>query len=393
MTFYVSKSLAHGGIRFGVSPRHTVDQIDTEARLSTGPAGEYLRGRGSSFFFADTRPIGSPHLVSTPSISSTPFLSSLKPADRKGWLLIGLMILGVIFVLLGFSVVLTKGPQGWVEVVLGMGMIATPLVMTAQKRRQLRLQEEKERAEREERERRQREMLGSYGTALEALRRDPNDETLQTVTAERERLELPYDMWSEIARRSVLDIGFKRLGKPELPTLISRAANAVGLSIEDEQRVKRALYETVLWHFLAADRLGDVQEKQLASIGSALGIPEPNAYAEEFKRLRGISRENLPRVDCPIPLGFHEYCIHMTRGADCAVYVTNKRIIIDTAKKRTEVALTQIDDVELNVDANQLTITIARPNKPIHLQLEQPIYTAALIDLATTIDERPRSFA
>jgi len=31
--------------------------------------------------------------------------------------------------------------------------------------------------------------------------------------------------------------------------------------------------------------------------------------------------------------------------------------------------------------------------KPLRLVLEQPIYTASMIDIATTINERPRGFA
>jgi hypothetical protein len=76
----------------------------------------------------------------------------------------------------------------------------------------------------------------------------------------------------------------------------------------------------------------------------------------------------------------------------CSVYVTNKRLIVD-GSRRIEVPLSQIDDLEVDIDNNLLTVTIARPNKPLRMQVEQPIYTAALIDIATTLDERPRSFA
>jgi hypothetical protein len=394
VTFYVQKSLAHGGIRFGVSPRQGLEEIDSVGSLSTGPAGEFLRRRTSGFFFADTRPIGAPKLAETPSAASMPFWSSLRPADRKGWALLGLMALGIVFLLLGFAVIINKGPQGWLEVILGMAMIATPLVLTARKRRQLRLQEEKERAEREERERRHREMLSAYVNALEALRRDTTKETLAAATRERERLELPYDLWSEIARRTVLEIGFKELARRhDVGEPVQRAAEAVGLSSADQARVRRELYEVVLWHFLADDRLGSVQTRLLAAIAASLGINDLDPNAEQFNALRGITKESVPRIECALPLGFREHCIHVARGPDCTLYVTNKRVVVETPKKQDDVELTQIDDVEVNVDENRLTITPARPGKPIVLRVEQPVYTAALIDLATTIDERPRSFA
>ena len=62
-------------------------------------------------------------------------------------------------------------------------------------------------------------------------------------------------------------------------------------------------------------------------------------------------------------------------------------------RKTLEVPLQRIDDVEVDTDQRILTVQVAKPDPPIQLQLDQQIYTAALIDLATKIDERPRSFA
>jgi len=101
-------------------------------------------------------------------------------------------------------------------------------------------------------------------------------------------------------------------------------------------------------------------------------------------------------------LKFREYCIHATRGTllnekgaargTGSLFVTNKRVHID-AKRSVDVELMQIDDVEVDFDRNLLTIKAAMPKKPVIMKVEQPIYTAALIDLATTIDERPKGFA
>jgi len=403
VTFYIQKSLALGPIRFGVSPRQVLADIDDDPRSSTGASGEFLGRRATGFYFADTRAVGAPSLPVSRSISSMPFLSSLRPADLRGWGYIALLALGVILFLLGFAVVVRKGAQGWIEVILGTAMIATPLVLTAQKRRQLRQQEEKERAAREERERREREMLASYVEALEQLRRTPSQETLRAATAERERLELPYNIWSPLARNVVLDIGFKTLDL----RLMSEASRAVGLSSDDERGVRLDIYRTFIWHLLADDRLSDAPERPLSERRKGFetadrDLPTESQAIEEFWKLRGVTRDTLPRQQCGIPLKFREYCIHSTRGTmlnekgapqgTYSFFVTNKRLIAN-GRNPIEVELTGIDDVEVDIDHNTLTVTMARPAKPLRMQVEQTIYTAAIIDLATTLDERSREFA
>src|ERR1700737_1143246 len=80
VVFYVQKSLAHGPIRFGVSPRRALDEIDSEAALSTGPKGEFARRSGEGFFFSGSpAPIVEPQIPVEKSISSTPFWLSLRP--------------------------------------------------------------------------------------------------------------------------------------------------------------------------------------------------------------------------------------------------------------------------------------------------------------------------
>jgi hypothetical protein len=201
----------------------------------------------------------------------------------------------------------------------------------------------------------------------------------------------------------VLEIGFKSLD----PRLMSEASRAVGLSSDDESGVRLDIYRTFIWHLLADDRLGVAQERPLSEFRKGFEIqdrdlPVESQAIEEFRKLRGITRQNLPRQQCGIPLKYGEYCIHGTRGTmlnekgapqgPCSFYVTNRRLIAD-GKNPIEIVLTQIDDVEVDVDDNTLTVTVARPGKPLRMQMEQTIYTAAIIDLATTIDERSREFA
>lgn len=412
MTFYVRKSLAHGPIRFGVSPRLPLPEIDDDPSLSTGPGGEFLRRRTHGFFLADSRAIGAPEIPRPSSIASTPFWASMSPDDAKGWALIGMMGIGLLFVLLGLGVIVNKGPQGFIPLVLGLILIGIPIFITAQKRSAIRSQEDRERAEREERDRQNREVIGSYATALERLREDPSESNMLAAAREREKLELSYKHWRPLAKRSVLHIGFDALaqlgpkGAKEVGKLIEKAGSAVGLDKADSRDVKVDLYRVAVWHLLADDRLGTVQAGEMETLRQGFGITDEHleqelAAIQEFDRLRGITRDELPREECGISLQFREHCIYTTpcrviprKGGpeEGRIILTNKRLIVES-KRRVEVALSRVDDVEVDSDTHLLRVVAARPDPPIELQTAQPIYSAALIDIATTIDERPKGFA
>ena len=411
MTFYVKKALAHGPIRFGVSPRQPLDEIDTDPSLSTGPGGDFLRRRTHGFFLADTRGIGAPDIPRPSSIAHTSFFSSMAPQDNRGWALIGLMGFGAFLALWGLMVMVRIGPQGLILVIFGLAMIGVPVFITAQKRRAIRVLEDKDRAEREERDRVNREIIASYSSALERVRENPTDANLLAAAREREKLELSYKHWRPLAKRTVLHIGFDALAASgpasaaEVGKLIDRSGSAVGLDKADCRDVKVDLYQVVLWHLLADDRLGPVQQKEMETLRRGLGITEEHLEHElqassEFDRLRGITRDELPKEECGIALQFREHCIHATPGrvftrsvpTEGKILLTNKRLIVD-GKRRVELVLSRIDDVEVDADSNMLRVIAARPDPPVELQVETPIYTAALIDIATTIDDRPRSFA
>jgi hypothetical protein len=234
---------------------------------------------------------------------------------------------------------------------------------------------------------------------------------MKAATREREQLELSYKHWRPVAKRTVLHLGFDALGRlgankaDEVSKFMDRAGQAVGLDKPDTVDVKLDLYQTVVWHLLADDRVGPVQIAELESLRRGFAFSEESTSdehfaIEQFDRLRGVTRDNLPKQECALPLQFREHCIHTTRGQihgtksadDCVVYLTNKRLVIDTRKKR-DIPLARIDDVDVDVNANVLTVQVAKPDAPLRLTVEQPLYTAALIDLATTLDERPRSFA
>ncbi len=426
MTFYIRKALPNGRIRFGVSPRSPLAEIDPSPDLSTGGRGEFLRKRLSGFYFADNRlSVLAPQLLEKGGIRATPFLKSVFDGTRRGWLFLGLTLFGTLLVLLGLAVVARKGVQGWIEVILGAILITVPLVLTAQTRRRIHEQEERERTAREEEEKRHRALLSSYTTALERLRQNPGRNTLEAATHERDKLTLPYDVWSPYARRTALEIAFEALGRltpaksEELGALVTHVTSAVGLAPADGLGVKLDLYRTAVWHLLADDRLGETQADELRKLrdGLAIGendIPFEARVIDEFARLRGITKLNLPKQTCAdLRLGFHEHCLHASRGSvlrkvwervhgkpiakfvpaePCTIFVTNRRIVV-AGKKGREIPLGKIDDVEVDADQNVLTIHTARTLADSDVQVEDPIYTAALLDLATTLDERPHGLA
>ena len=389
-------------------------------------AGEFIRRKTSGFYFAENRlQAGGPTFpTGGQTTASTPFWQSVYDGTTRGWVFLSMTILGLLLLLLGFANI-TKGNQaGWTLVIIGLLLIGVPFFMTAQVRRKLREEEERERTQREQEEQRNRQVLSAYIEALENLRKDPTDDTLDAVAAERQQLDLPYEIWSGYARSTVLHLGFEtlhRLGparSDEMNDLVSRAARAAGLKPAHELAIKLDLYKTVVWHLLADDRLGEAQSEELKHIRKGLDIwdkdvPEEQHAMKEFDRLRGVARTNLPSTECQVPLKIHENCIHMTKGSvvktikqrvdgkrveqrvpsDAAeIFITNRRVIVQ-GKKTQEIPLPKIDDIELDMDEYVMTVKAAREIGQVNLQMEDAIYTAAILDMATTIDDRPRAFA
>ncbi|HEY6138404.1 MAG TPA: hypothetical protein VI670_11630 [Thermoanaerobaculia bacterium] len=382
MTFFVRKRLALGPIRFGVTPRRLVDAIDDDPELSTGPGGEFVRRNRNAqgFFFGDTTRFDAPSLPVAKSVSSTPFLSSL----RKEWWHLPLIAVGAVFVLLGLAVVARKGAAGWVEVILGLAMIATPIALTAQERKVLREKEERERAEREAEETRNRELLAAYTGALERVRRERSPEALEALARERAALTLPDEIWVPAARRTALLVGFEDFSN------IDGVARAAGLTDDDIAAIKADIYRTFLWHLLADDRLGEAQEARLSELAQTLGYGGDEPAAEQFRRLRGVTAKNLPQIEQPpVPLRFQERAIHQSNG----LVITNKRLIVLGGRKPVEVPLPQLNDIDVDADDNALTIDNTVTKKPIVVRADDAIYTAALLELAAGLNQRPRGFA
>jgi len=402
MTYYVEKQLAFGPIRFGVSTRQALDAIGDDPTLSTGANGEFIRRREDGFFFGDTERVVGPSIPVKPTISQTPFWSSLKPSGgSQGYLFLALMGFGALIILLGISVLVRKGPQGWFEIIFGAICIAIPILMTAQQRRTIREGEERERAEREAAVQRNQELLTWYTKALDHLMVDRSENGLAALRGERQSLDLAYEIWAPAARRVLLRIAFEELSRrgvadsATISKLLSDAGDAAGLTPEHIHSVKREFYSSVVWHLLADDRLGTVQEAEIKTLREGLGLTEEDvepemSAIEQFRALRGVAK-GLPRTECPIPLTFQEYCIHQAPLDTGMLFITNKRLVADE-KKRTEVAMPKVFEVVVDADDSSIIIK-SDQKKPIRLRTRNPIFTAGLIDMASMLDERPKGFA
>ena len=408
MSFIIQKSLGNNFFRFAVSRRRELRSIDDNRELSTGPNGEFVRHRPEIFYAADVRTIRSPEVPAPRSMASQPFWSSIFEGPR-GKMALGMFAGGALLVLLGLAVLTSKGAAGWVWIILGLILLAVPVFIAAQKRRVLRQHDDRIRKEREERDARNRELLAAYTTALEKLRDDPNDESLQHVLRENEKLDLPYAIWADTAIGTVLHVGFSTLarvgadGAAEIATLMDRASDAAGLIAEDALAVKQAVYSTILWHFTADDRLGDTQLAVVRAIQEGFKIkpedvPIDTSSEAQFIRLRGIDHRNAPRCETTMQLGLHEYCMYtaeirpMGSQATTTIYITNKRVIVE-GPKRIEVKVPTIDDIYVDADANRVTIRASTIKAPIDFTAGEPIYLGAMADLATRLDDRPKGFA
>jgi len=408
VSFIVQKSLGNSFFRFAVTRRRELKSLDDNPELSTGPNGEFIRHRPEIFYSADVRTIHTPVVPPPRSIAGTSFRQSMFDGTRRGMGMLGMIAFGVLLLLIGLSVLTSKGPAGWFWIILGLILIGIPLFTTAQKRRVIRQAESRQRQEREEREARNRELLSTYAQSLERLLENPSDETLQFVLRENEKLDLPYSIWADTAIGTVLHVGFSTLARvgadraAEVANLMDRSSDAAGLIAEDALAVKHALYSTVLWHFLADDRLGEVQLKTVRAVQAGFAIkpedvPIDTSSEAQFDRLRGIDHRNSPRCEATVALGLNEYCMYSAEirpgGAEgtTTIYVTNKRVIVDGPKK-IEVKVPTIDDIHIDADANRVTIHAAGLKGAIDFTAGEPIYLGAMVDLARRLDDRPKSF-
>lgn len=408
MSFTVQKSLGNSFFRFAVARRRELKSIDHDTGMSTGGSGEFIRHRPEIFYSADVRTIHVPELPPPRTLSGTSFWASLVDGTSRGYVNLGLMIFGALLLLLGMAVLPKNTAGGMFWIILGLILIVVPLAITAVKRRVVIQAEERKRKEHEERDARNRELLAAYTAALERLREDPSDASLAQVLAENEKLDLPYAVWADTAIGTVLYVGFSTLGRvgperaAEVAALMDRSSEAAGLIAEDAQAVKQALYSTILWHFLADDRLGAEQLKIVRAVQAGFGIkpdevPIDTSSESQFERLRGVDHRNAPKCETTVPLNLNEWCMYTTPirlrdGTETNAYVTNKRLIVEGAKQ-LDVPVPKIDDITVDADQQFVTVRASDLKRALELTVAEPIYLAAMLDLASRLADRPRSFA
>jgi len=417
LSFYIRTSFANGAVRFGVTSRASAQQPpDQGGPFSTGAEGEYRRQGKSGLFFADEKSAGA--TAAARSGFKGKFRLALTPAH---YVMIGF---GTLLVLLGLAVLLRKGLDGIVEILIGAALIATPFILTAKRRRELNAQKERERAEREAEEARNREMVGAFASRLQTLRERNDAATLEAIRSERVVRDIPYPAVAGMARDAVTSLAFRiltrfnSLGPKGVAAEIDAAVAAVGLTEIDAREVKLDFYRRLVWHLLADDRLTDGRERTLIEMKNALGLTDDQASKElsaiaDFRRLRGISRFSLPQRDCSIPLKFQEACYHQTTGnvvgqkmekekaPDGAVrrtarwiekeaihlFVTSKRLILQ-GKSSKEIPQSKIYDLELDADNGILTIGTDQRKHPVQLRVSDPIYTAAVLDMMSSVGRK-----
>jgi hypothetical protein len=408
VSFTVQKSLGNSFFRFAVTRRREFRSIDTNPELSTGPDGEFIRHRPEIFYSADLRSIRTPEVPPPRSISSTPITTTLTESVKQSKASLLMVGIGGLFIFIGLLVLVSKGMPGLFWLIIGLILVAIPVLRIANQRRIVRQHEERARREREERDTRNRELLATYAASLERLREKPDDETLAEVQRENEKLDLPYSIWADTAIGTVLHVGFSMLARvgaeraAEVAQLMDRASDAAGLIAEDALAVKHAVYSTILWHYLADDRLGEQQLKVVRAVEEGFGIkegdiPNDDSAERQFERLRGIDHRNAPRCEATVPLNLNEYCLYTApishgEGSNHAIHITNKRVIVSGGGKPVEMAVPAIDDIVVDADKNRVTLRASTVKMPIEFGAEEPIYLAAMADLATRLDDRPKSF-
>jgi len=408
MSFTIQKSLGNTFFRFAVARRREFRSIDSNPELSTGPSGEFVRHRPEIFYVADLRSIRNPEMPAPRSIAGVSFWSSLFDGTRRGWAMVGMIVFGIMIMLMGCAVAGTKGAPGFIEIFIGLALAGTPLFITFQKRRHIRTEEDRARREREDRDKRNAELLGAYTSALEKLREDPSDENLDLVMRENEKLDMPYAVWADTAIATVLYVGFSTLARlgperaREVAQLMDRSSDAAGLIAEDALAVKHALYSSILWHFLADDRLGQEQLKIVRAVQDGFGIksedvPHDASAEAQFERLRGVDHRNAPRCEANIPMHLNEYCMYSVQvrtgeNESTPIYITNKRVVVGGDKK-IEVQVKHIDDLFVDADRNRVVVRASELKRPLDFHADEPIYLTAMLDLATRLDDRPKSFA
>lgn len=401
-------------IRFKVSPRQFAPGESDERLFSTGPAGEFLGTSAGGYFFSEPEKTG----VAAYTLPTSGVPGFHVPTTAREWGHLAMMIVGVLLVLMGIMVLRSKGAAGLIEIIIGLALIATPIVINWKQKRDRRLQLEREQAQRDEQDARERQMISTFLESLEKLKEHHDAAALRAIGEERDALDVPYVIISPYARATVLRLGFDavsrfaELGNEGVAREVDAAADAVRLSDDDRRQAKAQLYATLVWHLLAEDRLGDFQRTKLDELRALLKI-EPELVVKEdaamtqFAALRGLTRNTLPEKQVDLKLRYQEVCHHQTKATQQKLkgerdvteegvrrrepiwaqlrvgdlFVTSKRLLMGE-RRGLELPLTKIYGIEVDADRNIVSVREAERKAPYYLEMDDPIYTAAVLNLS-----------
>ncbi|MHB0968458.1 MAG: hypothetical protein ACYC7A_08735 [Thermoanaerobaculia bacterium] len=366
---------------------------------STGPAGEFRRHGSLGLYYSE-------------SSASSVAASEIKRKDRSAfdlrafrpWMLV-LIGLGALLVLLGLLVVIRKGPAGWVEVVLGAAMVATPFVMTAKQRRDARAAAERERLARAEEEERRKRTAGEFAAQVERLHADVTVGELETLRATREQREIPLEAYAHLAEAVILRIGFDLLVERGLPpgdvsNRVIRIGEVLGLPDAQIAALRTQIYQKIVWQLLADRRLTPQHHARLDEVRRGLGVEgaadlESSAIAQ-FEKIDALDPATLPKLH-DVAARPSERAVHQTpativngKGAESgSLLITSRRVAL-RGKKEIDIPVEFIYDVEVDADRNLLRIVERdRKEKTYDIVVPDPIYTAALVQIAAAMPRKP----
>ncbi|HVT05785.1 MAG TPA: hypothetical protein VHL58_20715 [Thermoanaerobaculia bacterium] len=417
MAFYIRRILETGPIRFSVAHRAARSSPDPSAELSTGPRGEYRRLGESILYFSESRDQTDPQFSRALSGNRSLWEMIRPGGGRGGYWPVVVMVFGALFILLGAaSIAAHKGAPGVIEVIIGLALVATPVMTMARKRQQLRAEEEKIRKEREDEEKRVQAIVGTYAEKLQQYRERLDDESLEVLRRERPTHQIPYEIVRPMAMHALTVAGFdaisrfREIGLDGVDQKIVTAARGIGLNDEDERIVRRQLYQKLLWHQIADDRVHQTRDI-LEQFRSNLHVDTTEmewdmAALEQFEKLAGVNSRTLPQIeDGTVKLRFHEVLHHKASGDQVrpeaqrvvtgtepnswsrlhpvSLLVTSKRLMFG-GRRKDDIPFSKSFDLEVDADQGVVSVKTPDAKKSVHMLLPDAIYTASMIDLAAT---------
>ncbi len=408
MSFQIQRQIGSTLIRFGVAPDRNGPDSD-QPLWSTGPDGQYRPLSPTPLFYREE----SDDL----SLAREGHHHSGRWSGLRGLPIVSIVTIsvGVVLILLGVLVLLLRNDAiGWIEVVLGVIIIVVPWLLSARKRRQARadaLRREEERAAEEER---RRELIGDYVHHLEQISFEADTEELERIREERTSREIPPEALLPVARDAVHRAGFGAIAAGrsagEVGSVIARIGDAVGLGGEEIRQARLYLYQKLVWHLLADSRCDRAHRERLEELARGLDLTpdelerERNAV-DQLERVKGLKRSALPEVRWKGDLRFQEVCHHSTpaatldaprrwgsvRSSDSKpadLVVSSRRILYPQGK--LSIPLDQIYEIAIDADRNELVVTRGGRKPALHhFVLEDPIFTAGIIEAARQAPRKP----